>query len=227
MKIDEYDKDGEELDSAEIFCNDYTELSGNQIRTDINKFNNRVNQETSKLLSKIIFFSEKYLTIYRLPSDLYLLNQMSPMEYLKNFTVDIPFRRKSLKTLFNKFKFEESLIRKTSPREVIYKEGLFGCMQELSLDHLKKNHYNDFISFLDLKSFKEFDFNEFVALVSFSEIYFKELFFGKYKSHLNDLNFRIESADFTYLFARSDTHLINEHLLKLLRYILDKKTKSH
>ncbi len=209
--------------SAIIFCNDYNDLSGHQIKSDLIGFNNRVKQDTSKLLAKILFFSNQRTTIYRLPSDLYLLNEMTPIEYLKRFTVDMQFRRKHLKIVFNRYKFEESLIRLSSSNDIIYKDGLFCSLQELSLNLIKSNHFNDFISFLDLNTAKEFDFAEFIALIAFAEIFFMEFFYGSYHGFLNDLNFMVESADFSYLFARPDTHLINKQLLRLLRFIADKK----
>ena len=212
----------EKFKSALIFCNDYNDLSGHQIKADVIGFNNRVKQETSKLLAKILFFSNERTTLYRLPSHLYQLNRMTPIEYLKLFTVDKPSKRKHLKIVFNKHKFEESLIRLNASKDTIYKDGLFGSMQELSLNLIKANHFNEFISFLDLEVVKEFDFAQFTALIAFAEIYFMEFFYGDYHSFLNELNFTVESTDFAYLMTRSDTQLINEKLLRLLGFISDR-----
>jgi len=183
---------------------------------------------SKKVSNKLLFFSER-TTLYRLPSNLNDLNEMSPIYYLKKYTVVPVFRKKVLKNLFNKHKYEESLIQMKSiiTGEIINKEGLFTALKEISQDLLNtKSHLNDIIEFLDLNFVNEFDFDEFNALILFAELYFKHVFYGNYRRELSDLlNYNLEKADFKYLFSRTDSKELlvkNKNLSQLLDYILRK-----
>ena len=102
---------------------------------------------SKKVSNKLLFFSER-TTLYRLPSNLNDLNEMSPIYYLKKYTVVPVFRKKVLRNLFNKHKYEESCFNQLKSVEIVNKEGLLAALKETSQNLSKiKPHLNEMIKF--------------------------------------------------------------------------------
>jgi hypothetical protein len=174
-----------------------------------------------KQSGKLPFYLNEKTTWFKLPSNLTSLNHMTPLEYLKSYVCALKLRLVYLKNLFNKHKYEESLIRLNRSKDFVFKDNMLNVLRELSQFQLNTKELDEFVDFLDLNSVNEFDLNEFLGLILFSEIYFYKKFFPFIQStHYNCVN---ERLDFNYLFTKFDSKLINTNkkLYNLLKLIND------
>ena len=187
----------------------------NRLKLNIISFNYKIKPDTNKLVSKLPFFLNEIFTIYRLPLDLFSLNKMHPLEYLKLHTNSATFRLNYLKQYFNKYKFEESLIHSNKRKDIIYKENLLTAIQDIGQNLIKLKHLEDFITFLDLNQRNQFDYDDFKCLIQFSELYFRRLLYGDYSFKRKTVEF----LDFRYLFTRLDTNQVNKKLYLVLKFI--------
>ena len=173
------------------------------------------------------FYLNEKTTLFRLPSNLMSLNDMLPLEYLKSYLSGLELRLVYLKNLFNRHKYEESLIRLNKAKDFVFKENMLNALRELSKSHLSPKELEEFFEFLDLNSVNEFDRDEFVSLILFSEVYFHKKFFAFITStHYNCMR---ERLDFNYLFTKFDAKLSKSNrklydVLKLInRFLLEIK----